>query len=73
MRRGRRPRPPAVRIPVKKGCRTGKVGYRNGTDALIALNRLHHQEKDGHHEWRVYECPFCKQWHGTSQTERQRP
>ncbi len=43
-----------------------KVRYPDRLGAVIALSKIHAQDRDGHDERRAYECPTCGGWHLTS-------
>lgn len=48
---------------------TGKDCYRNETLAKAAMARMRARFRR-HKPSRVYRCPFCDEWHLTSQTRR---
>lgn len=48
-------------------CRTTKKRFRDELSARIALSRMVWRDSG---EKRIYECPFCKGFHMTSQEQR---
>lgn len=67
--------------PRRPRCKTtGKVRYRDGHDATLALRTLktiasRAEAEGGHHRIHVvrkYKCPHCKGWHLTSQKENRK-
>ena len=67
------------RFPRRSKCKiSGKIRYRDGHEATLALHNLQTKasraEAEGAahriHVVRKYECPHCKGWHLTSKEER---
>lgn len=72
--RRRRERPPSSPPPPvrkrKMRCeRTGKVRFLEAEDAVAALARASRRARPAE---RAYRCPFCADWHLTSQPKRGR-
>jgi hypothetical protein len=47
-------------------CKSGKVRYRDGIAAMLALAKIRNDEPAGHTEKRAYKCRDCHGWHLTS-------